>query len=96
MANIAAQNSTGNFVGGALGGALDGAGNAIGQTAQNLANSIGQNFSAAGKDIANQAQQSLQGLKDVGSNLKDAFPKQLPKVEIPKVQLPKLPKFKKK
>ena len=92
LANTGTQNAANSL----LNSGLSGAGNAIGQTAQNLAQNIGQNLSTAGKDIAAQAQQNLQGLKDVGKNLKNAFPKQLPKVEIPKVQLPKLPKFKKK
>ncbi len=88
LSNIAGQNAAGSFIGGA--------GNAIADTAKNLGKSLGGNISSAGKDIANNAKQQLEGMKDVGKNLKDAFPKQLPKIEIPKVQLPKLPKFKKK
>jgi peptidoglycan hydrolase-like protein with peptidoglycan-binding domain len=88
LSNIAGQNAAGSFLGGA--------GTAIGDTAKNLGKTLGGNISSAGKDIANNAKKQLEGMKDVGKNLKDAFPKQLPKIEIPKVQLPKLPKFKKK
>ena len=88
MSNIAGQNTVGSLVGGI--------GSAIGDTASNLGKNLAGSFDGVGKDLANQGKEALSNMKDVGKNLKDAFPKQLPKVEIPKIQLPKLPKFKKK
>jgi len=88
LSNIAGQNTAGSLVGGI--------GSAIGDTASNLGKNLAGSFDGVGKDLANQGKEALSNMKDVGKNLKDAFPKQLPKVEIPKIQLPKLPKFKKK
>lgn len=91
LSNTSLKNSENLIAGG-----LSATGNALGSTLENATKNIGDAFSKTGKDLAAQAEQNLKGLKDVGKNLKDAFPKQLPKVEIPKVQLPKIPKFKKK
>ena len=88
LSNIAGQNTAGSLVGGAF--------SAIGDTAKDLGKNLAGSFDGVGKNLANQGKEALSNMKDVGKNLKDAFPKQLPKVEIPKIQLPKLPKFKKK
>ena len=88
LSNIAGQNTAGTLVGGAF--------SAVGDTAKNLGKNLAGSFDGVGKNLANQGKEALSNMKDVGKNLKDAFPKQLPKVEIPKIQLPKLPKFKKK
>ena len=88
LSNVAGQNTAGSLVGGAF--------SAVGDTAKDLGKNLAGSFDGVGKNLANQGKEALSNMKDVGKNLKDAFPKQLPKVEIPKIQLPKLPKFKKK
>lgn len=88
LSNVAGQNTAGSLVGGAF--------SAVGDTAKNLGKNLAGSFDGVGTNLANQGKEALSNMKDVGKNLKDAFPKQLPKVEIPKIQLPKLPKFKKK
>jgi peptidoglycan hydrolase-like protein with peptidoglycan-binding domain len=90
MATVASKNTD------VFNAVISGGASAFADTAKNLGKSIGDNVGEAGKAIAANAKNQLDGMKDVGKNLKDAFPKQLPKIEIPKVQLPKLPKFKKK